>query len=66
MGLDVRYPAVKGEPDGSTFPIYSEDLEVISRTTGANVNCFLPARRPGEQDWYRRPPFRRTGASTSS
>ena len=57
MGVEPRYPVVQGvNPPGAEFPVYSEDGLVVSRTGHANVMCFLPAG-PGEQAWYRRPPF---------
>lgn len=57
MGVESRYPAVQGvNPPGADFPIFSEDGLVVSRTGHANMMCFVPGR-PGEQAWYRRPPF---------
>lgn len=57
MGLVARYPAVQGiDPPGDDFPIYSEGGLVVARTGHANVMCMLPPR-PGDQGWFRRPPW---------
>ncbi|WP_370617289.1 FG-GAP repeat domain-containing protein [Mumia sp. Pv 4-285] len=56
MGLDARYPAVRGVAPDETFPVYSEDGVVLDRTTGMNVTCFLPMR-PGAPACFRTPPW---------